>query len=362
VKYVDEYRDRGRVEALARAIARVNPDDRAYTFMEVCGTHTMAVARFGLRGLLPPNVRLVSGPGCPVCVTPKEYMDHALALAALADVTVATFGDMMRVPGSAGDLTARRARGADVRVVYSTRDALDVAAAERGRRVVFLGVGFETTTPTVAAAVKAAAALGLPNFFVLAAPKLIPPAMRSLAAAGDAALDGFLCPAHVSAIIGAGAYDFLPRDFGLACAVAGFEPVDIMQGIYLLLRQRAEGTPRVDNGYSRVVKPEGNPKACALVAEVYEECDAAWRGLGTIAASGLRLREPFARFDAVREIPCEPAPTVPDAGCMCGDVLKGAKTPLECPLFGAACTPEAPAGPCMVSSEGTCAAAYKYGP
>jgi len=329
--------------------------------MEVCGTHTMAIARFGLRDLLPDNVRLISGPGCPVCVTPKEYIDYALALAREPAVTVATFGDMMRVPGSSGTLLSARAAGADVRVTYSTREALALAVAAPARRVVFLAVGFETTAPTIAASVKAAAAKGVENYYVLVAHKLIPPAMRALCESDDLALDGFLCPAHVSAIIGARAYDFIPRDFGLACAVAGFEPVDILHGIYLLLRQYAEGTPRVDNGYARVVRAEGNRRAQEVLAEVFEVCDATWRGIGELAGSGLRLGEEYARFDARRAMPPEVEEPVPDRGCICGEILTGTKEPAACGLFGSRCTPETPVGPCMVSTEGTCAAAFKYG-
>jgi hydrogenase expression/formation protein HypD len=361
VKYLDEFRDPSRVERAARAIAAANDAGRAFAFMEVCGTHTMAVARFGLRKLLPANVRLISGPGCPVCVTPKEYVDHAVALAREPGVVVATFGDMMRVPGSSADLLRLQAEGADVRVVYSAREALAVARAEPDRNVVFLAVGFETTAPTVAATVAEAKAAGAENFFVLAAHKLIPPAMRALCESGDVALDGFLCPAHVSAIIGARAYDFIPRDYGLACAVAGFEPVDILQGIYLLLKQYADGERRVDNQYSRVVKAEGNVRAREVQDDVFEACDSRWRGLGDLPASGLALREEYAAFDAARALEVEPEETVPDRGCICGAVLTGAKAPAECSLFGEDCTPARPVGPCMVSSEGSCAAAYKYG-
>ncbi len=360
MKYLDEFRDAERVRKVAAAVAAVAPDDRGFTFMEVCGTHTMAVARYGLKKLLPANVRLISGPGCPVCVTPKEYVDYAVALAREPGVTVATFGDMMRVPGSSTDLLRLQAEGADVRVVYSARDALAFARAEPKRAVVFLAVGFETTAPTVAATAKEAAAAGIRNYFVLAAHKLIPPAMRVLCEGGAVALDGFLCPAHVSAIIGARAYEFIPRDYDLACAVAGFEPVDILQGIYFLLKQYADGERRVDNQYSRVVKEEGNPRAQEIQAEVFRVCDSRWRGLGDLPASGLALREEYAALDAARAFEVEPEETVPDRGCICGDVLTGAKVPAECSLIGDECTPARPVGPCMVSSEGTCAAALKY--
>jgi hydrogenase expression/formation protein HypD len=360
LKYLDEFRDAERVRKVAAAVAAVAPDDRGFTFMEVCGTHTMAVARYGLKKLLPANVRLISGPGCPVCVTPKEYVDYAVALAREPGVTVATFGDMMRVPGSSTDLLRLQAEGADVRVVYSARDALAFARAEPKRAVVFLAVGFEATAPTVAATAKEAAAAGIRNYFILAAHKLIPPAMRVLCDGGDVALDGFLCPAHVSAIIGARAYEFIPRDYDLACAVAGFEPVDILQGIYLLLKQYVDGERRVDNQYSRVVKEEGNPRAQEIQAEVFDVCDSRWRGLGDMPASGLALREEYAALDAARAFEVEPEETVLDRGCICGDVLTGAKVPAECSLIGDECTPARPVGPCMVSSEGSCAAALKY--
>jgi len=361
VKYLDEFRDPERTRKVARAVAAVNPGGREFAFMEVCGTHTMAIARYGLKGLLPPNVRLISGPGCPVCVTPKEYVDHAVALARAPGVTVATFGDMMRVPGSSADLLRLQAEGADVRVVYSAREALALARANPERKVVFLAVGFETTAPTVAATVAEAEAEGVTNYFVLVAHKLIPPAMRALCARDDLALDGFLCPAHVSAIIGARAYQFIVDDFRLPCAVTGFEPVDILQGIYLLLNQYADDARRVDNQYSRVVKASGNERAREVMAATFEPADSRWRGLGDMPASGLALRAEYARFDATAAVPVEVEATVPDLGCICGEVLTGAKVPADCPLFGEGCTPEAPVGPCMVSSEGSCAAAYKYG-
>jgi hydrogenase expression/formation protein HypD len=361
VKFLEEFRDRGRVEKIAHAIADVAPAGREFAFMEVCGTHTMAIARFGLRQLLPDNIRLVSGPGCPVCVTPQEYVDHAVALARAPDVTVATFGDMMRVPGSTADLLRTQAEGADVRLVYSPSEALAAARAEPNRVVVFLGVGFETTAPTIAATVEAAAVEGVDNFYVLVAHKLIPPALRALCEAGEVALDGFLCPAHVSAIIGASAYRFVVDDYGLACAVAGFEPVDIMQGIYLLLRQCADGERRVDNAYARVVREDGNPHAQRLLAEVFAPADSRWRGLGVIPGSGLDFAPAYERFDAEAAVPVEVEETVVDAGCICGEILTGAKAPALCALFGGRCTPEAPVGPCMVSSEGSCAAAFKYG-
>ncbi len=359
MKYLDEYRDGAKVRALARAVSDAVDPGRSYAFMEVCGTHTMNIARYGIKKMLPVNVRLVSGPGCPVCVTSQEYVDRAVALARLGDVTVATFGDMMRVPGTGVSLTDAKAEGGDVRVVYSPNDAVDYADEERERRIVFLGVGFETTAPTVGGALLKADERGLGNFFVLSAHKLIPPAMAVLCESEDLALDGFICPAHVSAIIGSGAYEPLVERYGIACAVTGFEPLDILRGIQLLMEQVNDGAARVDNEYSRVVKPEGNPLAQAVIEDVFELADTEWRGLGTLPASGLMLKERFAGYDAFA-IECEVEETKVDKRCICGRVLAGAAEPPDCPLFRSECDPEHPVGACMVSSEGTCAAYYKY--
>jgi hydrogenase expression/formation protein HypD len=328
--------------------------------MEVCGTHTMAIARFGLRELLPETVELVSGPGCPVCVTPNPLLDRAVALSRLPDVTVATFGDMVRVPGSSSSLEHERAAGRDVRVVFSTLDALELASARPDRRVVFFGVGFETTAPTVAASILEARRRGVTNFFVLSAHKTMPRALEALSR-GEANVDGYLCPGHVSVIIGTRAYEILVRRYGIGCVVSGFEPVDILQSILMLVRQRAGGTPRVEIEYSRAVRPEGNPKAMAVLSDVFEPCDAEWRGLGMIPGSGLRIRDIHSAFDAETSIPVEvETPKEPD-GCRCGDVLRGILKPEHCPLFGGVCTPDRPVGACMVSSEGTCAAYYRFG-
>jgi hydrogenase expression/formation protein HypD len=360
MKYLNEYRDGAKVRALAGAVSDAVDPGRNYTFMEVCGTHTMNIARYGIKKMLPDNVRLISGPGCPVCVTPQEYVDRALALARLDDVTVTTFGDMMRVPGTRASLTDAKAEGADVWVVYSPNDAVDFAAEERERRVVFLGVGFETTAPTVGRALLKAKDRSLINFFVLTAHKLIPPAMAVLCESENLALDGFICPAHVSAIIGSDAYKPLIEKYDIACAVTGFEPLDILRGIQLLVEQVNGGAARVDNEYSRVVKPEGNKKALGVLEDVFEPEDTEWRGLGTLPRSGLRLRGGFAEFDAYG-LECEVEETRVDRRCICGRVLAGAAEPTDCPLFGGECDPEHPVGACMVSSEGTCAASYKYG-
>jgi hydrogenase expression/formation protein HypD len=359
MKYIDEFRSREDAAVLIGKI-RALPLRNRITLMEVCGSHTMAIHKFGLRQVLPEAVNLISGPGCPVCVTGMEYVDRAIALAGMAKVTLATFGDMMKVPGTRSNLLRERAAGADVRVVYSTLDALEIARQNREREVVFLGVGFETTAPTIAASIQQARREGLVNYAVLTAHKLIPPAMAALAQDPQVGVHGYLCPAHVSAIIGTRAYDFLPREHQVACAVVGFEPLDILQGVWLLLRQILSGHPRVDNEYARVVRTEGNLTAQRLLDETFALCDDHWRGIGTISASGYRLREEWAEFDAARRFPLEVAAVSEPAGCRCGDVLKGICQPTDCALFGRACNPDNPVGACMVSSEGTCAAWYKY--
>jgi hydrogenase expression/formation protein HypD len=358
--------DRASAEALggraARALERSGRE--RVRLMEVCGTHTMAIFASGVRALLPRGLELISGPGCPVCVTPPEYLDRAIAVARTHGTTIATFGDMVRVPASGGaSLERERASGLDVRVVYSPLDALALARAEPDLKVVFLAVGFETTTPTVAAVVKRAREEGVANFSVLAAPKLIPPAMDAVLE-GGARIDGFICPGHVSVIIGTRAYEPLVEKRGVPCVVAGFEAGDVLLAVAMLAEQVADGAAEVGNAYPRAVSRDGNPAARAVVDEVFEVADAPWRGLGVIPASGLRVREEFAAHDAERAYPVDeaklPPPRVP-AGCRCGDVLAGRVAPAECPLFGKACRPDAPVGPCMVSSEGSCAAEFKYG-
>ena len=361
VNYQDEFRQKELVQGLARQLHElVQGVEKPMTFMEVCGTHTMAIYQFGLRQLLPPQVRLISGPGCPVCVTPNGYLDRAIACCRLPDTIIATFGDMVRVPGSSSSLLEERATGADVRIVYSPLDAVALAAANPAKRVIFLGVGFETTAPTIAGSILAAARQGLENYSVLASHKTMPAPMRVLSADPELALDGYLCPAHVSAIIGANAYRFLTEEFRLPAVVTGFEPADVLQGILMLARQVVARESRVEIQYRRVVSWEGNAKARAIMAQLFEECDAEWRGIGVIPGSGLRIREEYAAFDAAR-IPVPVEPLLEQDGCRCGEVLKGKLSPFDCPLFDSVCTPEAPVGACMVSSEGTCAAAYKYG-
>ena len=362
MNHMDEYRDRSIVLGLAKRIGELAQGlERPVTFMEVCGTHTMAIYQYGIRSLLPDRVRLISGPGCPVCVTPNGYIDRAVACSRLPGVIIATFGDMVRVPGSSSSLMEERARGADIRIVYSPLDAVKLAAGNRDRRVIFLGVGFETTAPTIAGSILAAAAAGLANYTVLSAHKTIPLPMQVLSADPELSIDGYLCPAHVSAIIGADAYRFLAEEQKVPCVVTGFEPVDVMKGVEMLAAQVADGRSCVEIEYSRVVTWEGNRKAREVLAEVFAPCDAEWRGIGLIPDSGLEIREKYAGYDADRVFALEVEETREHAGCRCGDILKGKVAPFDCPLFATACTPESPVGACMVSSEGTCAAAYKYG-
>ncbi|HWI40579.1 MAG TPA: hydrogenase formation protein HypD, partial [Verrucomicrobiae bacterium] len=326
-----------------------------------CGTHTMAIYQYGIRSLLPPHVRLISGPGCPVCVTPNGYVDRAVACCRLPDTVVATFGDMVRVPGSSSSLMEERAKGADVRIVYSPLDAVALAAKNPYKRVIFLGVGFETTAPTVAGSILAAEAKGLSNYFVLASHKTIPVPMQLLSSDPELRIDGYICPAHVSVIIGSDAYRFLAEENGVPCVVTGFEPGDMIRGIEMLVRQVVEGRSEVEVEYSRVVKREGNLRAQEVLREVFIPFDAEWRGVGVIPGSGLRIAPKYARFDAELQVPVRVEEPREHRGCLCGEILKGKVTPFDCSLFGTTCTPEAPVGACMVSSEGTCAAAYRYG-
>jgi hydrogenase expression/formation protein HypD len=358
VKYVDEFRDTRAVRELAQAIARIGLS--RVRLMEVCGTHTMSVARYGLRELIGERAQLISGPGCPVCVTPQGDIDWFLAAARRSEVIAATFGDMMRVPGSDSSLEQERARGADVRVVYSPADAVELARRNPQREVIFFGVGFETTAPAVAMSVLEAKGDGVGNYSVFCAHKLIPPALAALVAAPDLAVKGFILPGHVSAIIGRRPYEFLARQHRVPCVIAGFEPVDVLQAVRMLLLQIAEGRAAVEIAYHRVVAPEGNPRARAVVSEVFEVTDARWRGLGEIPASGLGFNAAHASFDARRRVDVTAAPPVEPRGCRCGEVLRGAIHPEQCALFGCRCTPRAPVGPCMVSGEGACAARYRY--
>ncbi len=359
MKYIDEFRD----AALARnLLARIHArSTQTVRLMEFCGGHTHAIMRYGLRSLLPSTVDLRSGPGCPVCVTANVDLDRAIALAKVPDLILTTFGDMVRVPGSTQSLQDARASGADVRMVYSTLDALQIARDNPTRPVVFLGIGFETTAPTIAAAILQAEAEGIGNFSVLSLHKLTPPATRAILDAGAVSLNGIIGPGHVTTIIGADAWGFLPADYGVPVAIAGFEPLDILRAVADLVDMFEDERPSVSNSYARAVTGQGNLAALDVMDRVFEVCAADWRGLGKVPASGLRIRRGFAEFDAARLFDIDPGPTREHKGCLCGDVLRGTISPPECPLFSTACTPARPIGPCMVSAEGACAAYYQFG-
>ena len=346
-------------EILARIHALTK---QRWKLMEVCGTHTMSIARSGLKRLLPEGTELLSGPGCPVCVTPGEVMDAALELASRPGITVAAYGDMLRVPGTRrGDNPARRrALGADVRIVYSPMDALDMAEAEPGRQFVFLGVGFETTAPGTAAAVLEARRRKIENFTVFSMLKRVEPALRALIASDGFAVDGFICPGHVAVITGADGFAFLPREYGIPAAIAGFESGDILLAICHLVEMLESGESKLVNDYPRAVSAEGNALAREAIERVFAPRRDLWRGLGEIDASGLGLKDEFAPFDAERRFGIEIRPSEVKTPCRCGDVITGRIRPGDCPMFERGCTPDDPLGPCMVSSEGACAAAYKY--
>ena len=356
MKYIDEFRDRRLIDKVAGEIRRTVDADRTYNFMEVCGTHTMAIFRFGLRDILPGNINLISGPGCPVCVTPNEFIDKAISLGRRRDVIIATFGDMLKVPGSRSSLEKERARGASIKIVYSSIDALDLAKRRPDKEVVFLGIGFETTAPTVAQSIRAAKKKNIKNYSVLCGHKTMPEALKVLTEERGLRIDGFLLPGHVSAIIGTGPYEFLAKR-GKRCVVTGFEPLDILQAILMLLKQDA---PKVEIQYTRIINRTGNILARKGMEKVFEKCPSVWRGIGEINGSGLKIRRGFSEFDAALKFKPKIGKPRENKACICGDVIKGARTPLECKLFGKACDPEHPVGACMVSSEGTCAAYYKY--
>ncbi len=359
MKFIDEYRDPELGKKLVKRIEHLST--RPVRLMEFCGGHTVAIMKNGLRQLLPPTIEMLSGPGCPVCVTANADIDRAIALARLPDVIITTFGDMLKVPGSYSSLQQARAQGGDIRIVYSTQDARQIARDNPGKSIIFIGIGFETTAPTIAAAILQAEAEKLRNFYVLCLLKLCPPVMKSLLDLGEIKLDGIVCPGHVSAIIGSRPYGFIPRDYGVACVVSGFEALDILLTVAMLVEQIETGKPQVEIAYRRGVKPEGNVTALQLIDRVYEADKAGWRGIGEIPGSGLKLRKAYERFDAALAFPLTLEPVREAKGCICGDILRGVKTPADCKLFRKVCTPENPVGPCMVSSEGACAAHYMYG-
>ncbi len=357
-EYADVYRDPKLNGKLSRDIHRISR--RPVRLMEVCGTHTVSIFRHGIRDLLPDTISLISGPGCPVCVTAQGDIDAFVELARNEEVIVTTFGDLMRVPGATSSLEKERAEGRAIRVVYSVLDALAIAQKNPRKLVVFLGVGFETTTPTTAASILSARKMNLSNFCFYSAHKTVPPALTALMEMDNTNIDGFILPGHVSVITGLDAYTPFFDTYRLPCAVGGFEPADILQAIYLLVGQIESGSPALVNAYPRAVTLAGNPKARKVMAEVFEPADAHWRGLGMIPKSGLKLRKAFADMDAVKRLNLIVTEIAEPPGCACGEILTGVKEPPTCPLYKTTCTPLHPVGPCMVSTEGTCAAYYRY--
>jgi hydrogenase expression/formation protein HypD len=368
MRYLEEFRDPTKAQGLVREIRRLAAQVHRHRpgpikIMEVCGGHTHAIFKFGLEQLLPPQVELVHGPGCPVCIMPRGRLDDAIALAQQPGVMLASFGDAMRVPGSRLNLLQARASGADIRLVYSPLDALALAQQHSDRQVVFFAIGFETTAPSTALTLLQAQAQGVTNFSVFSNHVLVVPALEALLANPDLALDGFVGPGHVSMVIGTEPYRVIAERYGKPVVVAGFEPLDILQAVAMVLRQLAEGRCQVENQYTRLVQPQGNEVALAALAKVFEVRESfEWRGLGAIPVSGLRLRSDLGAYDAEVKFALPGRQVQDHRACACGDILKGVKKPWDCKVFGTACTPETPLGACMVSSEGACAAYYRYGP
>jgi hydrogenase expression/formation protein HypD len=357
MKYIDEYRDKDLVMKLTTLILKSVQGD--YTFMEVCGGHTSAIHRFGIPFLLPENIKLISGPGCPVCVTGTGFIDKAVAYSKMQEVILCTFGDLLRVPGSTSSLEKEKTAGADIRIVLSGPEALEIARANPDKKVIFLGIGFETTAPGTAVTITLAKKNCIRNFLLLCAHKIMPPAMESIIKEG-ANLNGFICPGHVAAITGSEIFDFIPEKFNLGCVVTGFEPADILHSILMLVRQVNNDTPKVEIQYNRAVTLSGNVIAKRLMYQVFEPCDEVWRGFGLISGSGLKLRKEYEEYNAEIRIPVSTEFREEDFKCICGDIMRGLKTPEECTLYANKCIPENPSGACMVSNEGTCNTWYKY--
>ena len=362
MRFVDEYRSGEVAKRLADRVAGLVAPGRTYKFMEVCGGHTHTIYKHGIEDVLPPEIELVHGPGCPVCVIPMGRQDDAISIAERPEVIFTTFGDMLRVPASHGSLLDAKARGADVRMVYSPLDALKLARNNPDRDVVFFAIGFETTAPSTALTLLRAREEGIRNFFVFANHVTIIPAVRAILDSPDLRLDGFIGPGHVSTVIGVRPYRFIARDYRKPVVVSGFEPLDVLQGVYLILRQLADGRAEVENQYARIVREEGNTKALEVLAQTMElRTTFEWRGLGFISQSALKLREEFADWDAELRYEVPGTRVADPKACQCGEVLKGVIKPWECKVFGTACTPDHPIGTCMVSSEGACAAYFNYG-
>ena len=360
MKFVDEYRQGEIARRLTRQIARLT--DRRLKVMEVCGGHTHTIFKYGIEDLLPHNIEMIHGPGCPVCVIPLGRVDDSISIALQPGVIFTTFGDMMRVPGSKMSLLNAKAAGADVRMVYSPLDALKIAKKNPGQQVVFLALGFETTTPSTALTILQAVKDGIENFSVFCNHIMIVPALKAILDSPDLRLDGFLGPGHVSTVIGTRPYEFVSKEYNKPLVVSGFEPLDVLQAVYLVVKQIVEGRAEVENQYGRVVERDGNRRSLEAIREVFEPRDYfEWRGLGSIAHSGLKLRSKYAGFDAELKYRAPGLRIADPKACQCGEILKGVKKPWECKVFGTACTPETPIGSCMVSSEGACAAYYNFG-
>ena len=358
IKHSDEYRD---PEISRKILDQINNlSKKNVRLMEVCGTHTMSIFRNGIRKLIPGTISLLSGPGCPVCVTAQNEIDAFIEISRVPDTIITTFGDLMRVPGTNSSLLKERADGKDIRMVYSTFDAIEIARKNPDKRVIFLGVGFETTVPTVAASILSARDMKIENYFVYSAHKTVPQALCALMKTEGIKIDGFILPGHVSVIIGTRAYLPFFNQYQMPCVVAGFEPSDILQAIRMLVEQIENKTPELENAYTRAVSFEGNEKAVRIMNDVFEAADVAWRGIGIIPGSGLKIRDEFSDYDAMKKFEISEKDSKEPKGCACGEILTGLKTPVECPLYKKICTPVDPVGPCMVSSEGTCAAYYKY--
>ncbi|MFC1870044.1 hydrogenase formation protein HypD [Chloroflexota bacterium] len=359
MKFIDEYRNAELGKQLIDSIHRSST--RPIRLMEFCGGHTVSIFKHGIRQLLPSTVEMLSGPGCPVCVTANEDIDRVIALSDLPGIIIATFGDLTRVPGTRSSLQQSRAEGNDIRIVYSALEALDIARKNPQLATIMVGIGFETTAPTIAASVLQAEQEGMKNYHVLSLHKLTPPVIKAILDSGETRLDGIVCPGHVSTIIGSNPYEFIPINYGIGCVISGFEPLDILHTISMLVKQIENNRPGVEIAYRRAVRPQGNHQALRSMKQVFDISPATWRGMGSVPASGLKLKREYRNFDAEQVFDIPPTDSHEPDGCLCGDILRGVKVPPDCTLFRTACSPEHPVGPCMVSSEGTCAAYYHYG-